>query len=116
MDERSQALRNSELMPTKDSDRTLSLKDYTVLWAGMTINIVAFSLGAQYYNGGEGLSPLTLIFVVFLGYGLVTVLTAMTGDIGIKYGIPFAVYAYDNFIWRIPDYQCVVWFESYGKV
>lgn len=117
MDERSQALRNSELMPTKDSDRTLSLKDYTVLWAGMTINIVAFSLGAQYYNGGEGLSPLTLIFVVFLGYGLVTVLTAMTGDIGIKFGIPFAVYGRAAFGYKgaylaglIRCIPCFYWF------
>ncbi|MEY8338610.1 cytosine permease [Lachnospiraceae bacterium 62-35] len=92
-DEKSTGLRSPELLPTKDSERTLSLWDYTILWAGMTINIVAFSLGAQYYNGGDGLSPWMLIAVVFIGYGLVTALTVLAGDIGTKYGVPFAVYS-----------------------
>ena len=91
--EKSLSLRSPELLPTKDSERNLSLWDYTILWAGMTINIVAFSLGAQYFNGGDGLSPWMLVLVVFLGYGLVTFLTVLAGDIGTKYGVPFAVYS-----------------------
>ncbi len=87
-----EALRNSELLPTTDDQRTMSLADYIILWAGMTINVVAFSLGAQYYDGGRGLSPWTMIFVMTIGYGLVTALTAMVGDIGTKYGVPFAAY------------------------
>ena len=75
--EKSLSLRSPELLPTKDSERNLSLWDYTILWAGMTINIVAFSLGAQYFNGGDGLSPWMLVLVVFLGYGLVTFLTCL---------------------------------------
>lgn len=91
--EQSFGLRSPELLPTKDKERNLSLWDYTILWAGMTINIVAFSLGAQYYNSGDGLSPWMLVLVVFIGYGLVTVLTVLAGDIGTKYGVPFAVYS-----------------------
>ncbi|ABO48811.1 permease for cytosine/purines, uracil, thiamine, allantoin [Desulforamulus reducens MI-1] len=87
-----EVLRNSELLPTTDAQRTMSLADYIILWAGMTINVVAFSLGAQYYDGGRGLSPWTMIFVMTIGYGLVTALTAMVGDIGTKYGVPFAAY------------------------
>ena len=49
--EKSLSLRSPELLPTKDSERNLSLWDYTILWAGMTINIVAFSLGADYHPG-----------------------------------------------------------------
>lgn len=85
-------LRNPELLPTGDSERNMSLFDYTILWAGMTINIVAFSLGAQYYNGGDGLSPWTMVLVMLIGYGIVTLFTAMVGDIGTKYGVPFAAY------------------------
>lgn len=85
-------LRSKELLPSSDSNRTMSLFDYIILWAGMTINIVAFSLGAQYYNGGKGLSPWTLVLVMFIGYGIVTLITSMIGDIGTKYGLPFAVY------------------------
>lgn len=85
-------LRSKELLPNGDDKRTMSLFDYTILWAGMTINIVAFSLGAQYYNGGKGLSPWTLVVVMLVGYGIVTLVTSMVGDIGTKYGIPFTVY------------------------
>lgn len=85
-------LRSEELLPTGDKERDMSLFDYIILWAGMTINIVAFSLGAQYYNGGKGLSPWTLVVVMLIGYGIVTLFTSLVGDIGTKYGVPFAAY------------------------
>lgn len=84
---------NKELLPSTESDRTMSMADYTMLWAGMTINIVAFSLGAQYYDNGNGLSPWMMVLVMLIGYGIVTLFTAMIGDIGTKYGIPFVVYS-----------------------
>lgn len=85
-------LRSKELLPTCDKERDMTLFDYIILWAGMTINIVAFSLGAQYYNGGKGLSPWTLVVVMLIGYGIVTLFTSLVGDIGTKYGVPFAAY------------------------
>lgn len=90
---RSASLRSPELIPTVESGRTMSPADYFILWAGMTINVVAFSLGAQYYNGGDGLSAWTMVLVILVGYGIVTALTALIGDIGTLYGVPFAVYA-----------------------
>lgn len=82
-------LRNPELLPTLDSQRDLSLVDYTLLWAGMTINIAGFAIGAQLY---PGLSPLMIIGAILVGYILVTALLVLTGDIGLTYGIPFTVY------------------------
>lgn len=35
------------------------------------------------------MSPWMLVLVVFLGYGLVTALTVLEGDIGTKYGLSF---------------------------
>jgi NCS1 family nucleobase:cation symporter-1 len=90
--EQTTSLKNPELLPTTDTGRTMSMADYIILWAGMTINIVGFSLGAQYYNGGDGLSPLVLAIVILVGYGLVTLLTVLVGDIGTTYGIPFVAY------------------------
>ncbi|MGE4485999.1 MAG: cytosine permease [Oscillospiraceae bacterium] len=90
---RSASLRSPELLPTGESSRTMSMPDYFILWAGMTINIVGFSLGAQYYNGGAGLSAWMLVLVILVGYGIVTALTALVGDIGTIYGVPYAVYA-----------------------
>lgn len=85
-------LRNPELLPTKEEDRTMSMPDYFILWAGMTINVVGFSLGAQYYNNGEGLGAWTLVAVILIGYAIVTILTVLFGDIGTRYGVPFAAY------------------------
>jgi NCS1 family nucleobase:cation symporter-1 len=90
--EKTVSLKNPELLPTTDAGRTMSMADYIILWAGMTINIVGFSLGAQYYNGGDGLSPMVLAVVILVGYGLVTLLTVLVGDIGTTYGIPFVTY------------------------
>lgn len=86
-------LNNKDLLPTSDSTRNMSLIDYIFLWAGMTIDIVAFSLGSQYYNNGQGLSPWGMIFAMFMGYGIVTIFTVMIGDIGTKYGISFSLYS-----------------------
>lgn len=115
--ERSDKLRSPELLPAGEKERTLSLLDYTLLWAGMTINIVAFSLGAQYYNSGDGLSPWMLVLVVFIGYGLVTALTVLVGDIGTKYGVPFAVYTRAAFGYKgsflaglVRSIPCFYWF------
>lgn len=80
---------NPELLPSKDSDRDISFIDYTVLWIGMVINMGAFSIGAQFY---PGISPWQLFAAVFVAYGFVTLLLTLTGDIGLRYGISFAVY------------------------
>lgn len=93
MKNENQCTENKELLPPLDSERTMSLGDYTILWAGMTINIVGFSLGAQYYNGGKGLSPWTVVWVMLLGYSIVTFFTILIGEIGTSYGIPFVVYS-----------------------
>ncbi|MGD9156339.1 MAG: cytosine permease [Bacillota bacterium] len=82
-------LKSPELLPTVDSERNLSLLDYTLLWAGMTINIAGFAVGAQLY---PGLSPAMIIGAILAGYILVTALLILTGDIGLTYGIPFVVY------------------------
>jgi nucleobase:cation symporter-1, NCS1 family len=80
----------NELLPTTETERTLSLLDFTLLWSGMTINIAGFVIGAQLY---PNLSPVNIIYAMLCGYLIVTVLLVLTGDIGIRYGIPFAVYA-----------------------
>lgn len=84
------SMHNKELIPTKDEDRNLKFADYTLLWAGMTINIAGFSVGAQLY---PGLSPYMIILGILVAYGIVTILLALNGDIGIKYGIPFTIYS-----------------------
>lgn len=105
---------SEELLPTKDDERDLSLIDYTLLWAGMTINIAGFAVGSQLY---PGLSPKMIILGIFAAYGIVTALLVLTGDIGIKYGVPFTVYSRACFGYRgshiaglIRCIPCFFWF------
>lgn len=80
---------NKDLLPTKVHDRTLSFIDFTLLWAGMTVNIAGFAIGAQFY---PQLAPVSVLWAIFVAYMMVTLLLVLNGDIGIKYGITFSVY------------------------
>lgn len=108
------SLTSPELLPTKDSERDISLLDFTLLWSGMTINIAGFAIGAQLY---PGLSPMKIIYAILVAYLMVTGLLVLTGDIGIKYGIPFAVYTRACFGYKgsyiagfIRAIPCFFWF------
>lgn len=82
-------LNNPELMPTRTQDRDINIWDFTMLWAGMTINMGAFTMGAQLY---PGLSPMMILGAILVAYMIVTSILVLTGDIGIRYGMPFAVF------------------------
>lgn len=88
-DEEIRTKTNAELLPTKEEHKDIKFWDYAFIWGGMAINMGAFTMGAQYY---PGLSPLDLIWAILIGYGFVTLVNTMTGDVGIVYGVPFAVY------------------------
>lgn len=111
---KSLSLKNPELLPSKDSERDLSLIDYSLLWAGMTINIAGFAIGAQLY---PGLSPVRIVMGILVAYLLVTTLLVLNGDIGLTYSIPFAVYMRACFGYKgsfipgvIRSIPCFFWF------
>lgn len=107
-------LKNEEIMPSEEIDRDLSLFDYTLLWAGMTIGIAGFAVGAQLY---PGISPNGIIIATIIAYGFVTLLLVLIGDIGMKYGLPFTVYMRACFGYKgahipgiIRTLPCLFWF------
>ncbi|MBY5946716.1 cytosine permease [Photobacterium rosenbergii] len=82
---------NKELCPSSNEDRTLSVGDLIILCAGMVINVVGLVVPTQIYLGG-GLTTFQVILSALFGFGMVSVLITLTGDIGTKYGVPFTVY------------------------
>lgn len=83
------SLTGPDIMPTKDSDRNISNIGFTMLWIGITIQLVVFVSAAQLY---PALSPVQILIACLIGNLIVGLLLALTGDIGVKYGIPYAVY------------------------
>ncbi|MGD9570019.1 MAG: cytosine permease [Sedimentibacter sp.] len=82
-------LKDKELMPTIETDRKITTTAFFMICVGMYVQLVSFMTGAQLY---PALSPKTIIITAIIGNMFVWVLLVLTGDIGMKYGIPYAVY------------------------
>lgn len=82
-------LKSPDLLPTRNRDRDLGFFSFTILWAGMALELAGFMTAAQLYPGAP---PTNILTGIGLGLLLVTVLLVLIGDIGTTYGIPFTVY------------------------
>lgn len=108
------SLVSPDLLPTKKEDRHLSNKDMYIMWVGMSVLLTTFTIGSSLY---PSLSVANILWAAVLGNGIVIGIMALTGDIGITYGIPFAVYLrviYGYFGTHIPSIiralPAVFWF------
>lgn len=82
-------LTGKDIMPVKFEERTMTSWGFFVLWIGIAVQLVAFIVGAQMY---PSLSPGMILLAAFIGNGITAVICVLTGDIGIRYGIPYTVY------------------------
>lgn len=78
-----------DIMPTSDKQRTMSAFSFLIIWIGIAVQLVTFISASQLY---PALSPGQIMLACLIGNILVAILLTLTGDIGIKYGIPYAVY------------------------
>ncbi|MGF6947687.1 NCS1 family nucleobase:cation symporter-1 [Neobacillus sp. B4I6] len=83
------SLIGKDIMPTSSSERKMSSLAYLVLWVGIAVQLVTPITAAQLY---PALSPMQIIIACILGNLIVAVLLTLLGDIGVRYGIPYAVY------------------------
>ncbi|EJL44661.1 cytosine/uracil/thiamine/allantoin permease [Brevibacillus sp. CF112] len=88
-DEKGISLTGKDIMPTTDSQRNITNMGFLILWIGIAVQLVTFILGAQLY---PALSPSEILLACILGNLVVAVLLTLMGDIGVRYGIPYAVY------------------------
>lgn len=89
LDEKGISLSGKDIIPTKDSQRSMSSFSFFIIWVGIAVQLVTFISAAQLY---PALSPVEILLACLLGNIIVAVLLTLTGDIGVKYGIPYAVY------------------------
>lgn len=83
------SLKGKDIMPKSIEDRSISSLGFFLISIGLYVQLVSFVAGAQVY---PALSPLMIVVTVIVGNIAVWVLLVLTGDIGLKHGIPFAVY------------------------
>ncbi|RNF39731.1 NCS1 family nucleobase:cation symporter [Planococcus salinus] len=88
------SLTGKDIMPTTDRERTISTFGFFLLWIGIAVQLVTFIAAAQLY---PALSPVQIIIACIVGNLIVALLLTLLGDIGIKYGIPYAVFIRASF-------------------
>ena len=82
-------LNNPELMPSTNDKRDVTDATFFVMCVGFYVQLVAFISGAQMF---PTLSPITILICVTIGNLVVWAFLVLTGDIGLRYGIPYSVY------------------------
>lgn len=82
-------LKNDELAPSSDEQRNITSLTFFVMCIGFYVQLVAFISGAQMF---PNLSPLMILLFCIIGNLAVWVFLILTGDVGMRYGIPYAVY------------------------
>ncbi|WP_158555793.1 NCS1 family nucleobase:cation symporter [Peribacillus glennii] len=83
------SLTGKDIMPTSGNERNLSAVAYFILWVGIAVQLVTPITAAQLY---PALSPMQIIIACIIGNFIVAVLLTLLGDIGVRYGIPYAVF------------------------
>ncbi|WP_158555792.1 cytosine permease [Peribacillus glennii] len=83
------SLKSKDLIPTKTEQRHISNLGFLMLWIGIAVQLVSFIAGAQLF---PALSPAEILLTCLIGNLIVAILLTLMGDIGIRYGIPYAVY------------------------
>ncbi|WP_134698764.1 cytosine permease [Ammoniphilus sp. YIM 78166] len=83
------SLTGKDIMPTTEKQRHISNFGFLLLWIGIAVQLVTFILGAQLY---PALSPAEILITCLIGNLFVAALLTLIGDIGIRHGVPYAVY------------------------
>ena len=82
------SLSGVSILPRKYRDRTVGFPTLTVIWFAMAVQLALFMAAAQEFPALTGWQ----IFIALAGaYTIVAIVMWFTQDLGIKYGLPFAV-------------------------
>lgn len=80
---------SKDLLPTTEKERNMTRWTYFLIWVGMSLQLGLYTNSALLI---PSLSIKEAILAVIIGNGISCLVMAFTGDIGLRHGIPFAVY------------------------
>ena len=91
----SELLINDDIAPVPQSKRTWNTLNYFSLWVGMAVCIPSYMIAASLVQGG--MNWWQAMCTVLLGNVIVLIPMLLNGHVGVKYGIPFPVFARASF-------------------
>lgn len=81
---------NDDLLPKRQSERNMGIRNYFTLWMGSIHNIPNYAAVGGFLF--LGLSPINVVFALILSAVVVAVFLSLNGVAGSKYGIPFSIH------------------------
>lgn len=91
----SSSLINEDLAPIPQEKRKWGTWNYAALWISMSLCIPTYMLASSLIGGG--MNWWQAILTIFLGNTIVLIPMILNGHAGVKYGIPFPVFARASF-------------------
>lgn len=88
IESKSQSLTGKDILPCPYDKRTVTPNKLIAIWFAMAIEVTIFMSAAQLY---QMIPAWEVLLACFVGHLLLFLILFFTQDMGIKYGIPFAV-------------------------
>ncbi len=88
IDQKSSVLTGKDILPCPYNKRTVTPNKLIAIWFAMAIEVTIFMSAAQLY---QMIPAWEVLLACLVGHLLLFIILFFTQDIGIKYGIPFAV-------------------------
>ncbi len=85
---KSSILTGKDILPKLYSERTISPRTLTIIWVGMAIEITILMSAALLY---ASMPVWEIMLASLVGHLILFITLVFTADMGVKYGIPFAV-------------------------
>ncbi len=91
-------LTNEDLAPVTEKQKNWTAFNFFTLWVGMSVQIPTYMMASSLIEGGMDWRQ--ALFTIFLGNLIVLIPMILIGHVGVKYGIPYPVFARASFgIW-----------------
>lgn len=86
---------NKDLAPVTEKQKNWTIFNFFTLWVGLSVQIPTYMMASSLIEGG--MSWLQALFTIFLGNFIVLIPMILNGHVGVKYGIPYPVFARASF-------------------
>ncbi|OFW68888.1 MAG: nitrate reductase [Alphaproteobacteria bacterium GWC2_42_16] len=88
-------LTNKDLAPVSKNQKNWTTSNFFTLWIGLSVQIPTYMMASSLIEGG--MNWIQALVTIFLGNVIVLIPMILNGHVGVKYGIPYPVFARASF-------------------